>query len=335
MTIFSVIIATRDRPALFKEALASVLAQTETDKEIVVINDGSKEEHRMAYEQILGEAQAALGTARLKMYSLVASSIGHGPSFAMNYGVSKSLGEFIAFLDDDDLWTDPGHLARARSVLAAAADSQRPADTYMAHQDAYLEDRQVPGPLWLGGLADQMRARGAAPAADGSFSVGIEDLLAAGGFCHTNCLIVRRDLYNAISGMDAYIRWESDRDLFLRLIDKTGGALFHPALVSRHRVPPPSQAINVTTGLSMLEKRLFQLRVTDKAALFARHGAIRAHGRRESAITAKKIADELAKAGRWQSAAFFARRGFAARPSFKWGLFTAWCHVRQVISGDP
>ena len=45
MPLFSILLATRDRPALFGEALASVLAQRFEDFEIVVVDDGSDPAH--------------------------------------------------------------------------------------------------------------------------------------------------------------------------------------------------------------------------------------------------------------------------------------------------
>lgn len=56
MTPISVIIATRNRPALFADALASVLRQSAPPTEVVVVNDGSDEAYRPQYAEALRQA---------------------------------------------------------------------------------------------------------------------------------------------------------------------------------------------------------------------------------------------------------------------------------------
>ena len=90
----SVIIPTLNRPDLLEEAVGSVLAQTYPAEEIIVVDDGSDD----AVQQKIN------GMERLN--SLV--SVYHlpqnvGVSAARNFGIEKASGEFILFLDDDDL----------------------------------------------------------------------------------------------------------------------------------------------------------------------------------------------------------------------------------------
>ncbi|AOU98517.1 hypothetical protein BI364_11630 [Acidihalobacter yilgarnensis] len=63
MGLFSIIIATRNRPRLFAEALASVLVQKGDSNEIIVVNDGSDDAH-------LGEYQDALNATRDQLSSI-------------------------------------------------------------------------------------------------------------------------------------------------------------------------------------------------------------------------------------------------------------------------
>jgi glycosyltransferase involved in cell wall biosynthesis len=310
-----------------------VLAQTMDDIEVIVVNDGSADEHRDAYGVVLAAAASRIGD-RLKAHWLIRRPKGHGQSYSLNYGVAQATGEFVCFLDDDDVWTDTGHLARARQAIEAAGRDVGLPDLYMANQRAYLRDEKLAGPIWIDTLAEEIAGRGVRPRSDGSFVVSIGDLMATHGFCHINCLTVRRSLYDAVGGMDEGIRWECDRDLFLRLIDRAGVMLHHPEVVSRHNVPDPAKSLNMTTAISMLEKRLLQVRVLDKAALFAGSASIRAHGRRHKAFAMKKIAEELARAGQWVSAAYYAREALGAAPTAKWLLFSAYCQWRRLINGD-
>jgi glycosyltransferase involved in cell wall biosynthesis len=52
MPFFSVIIATRNRPRSFQRALDSVLAQSFSDMEIIIVNDGSANEFQLEYDLI-------------------------------------------------------------------------------------------------------------------------------------------------------------------------------------------------------------------------------------------------------------------------------------------
>lgn len=327
MPFFSVILATRDRPGLFAAALRSVLEQDHADFEVIVVNDGSRAEHRPAYEAVLAEAEERR-RGRLQAHWLVHRPRGHGQSYALNFGVSQATGEYVCFLDDDDLWTDPDHLARAAGALSTTR-----ADLYMANQTAWRGAVQAPGPIWIEGLAAMLAKRGVVPGGGGALPVGVPDLMGLSGFCHVNTLVVRRALYEAVGGMDEAIRWECDRDLFLRLIDRAEGMLHHPTVVARHNIPDPAKAASMTTSLTALERWLYQLRALDKACLFARHPSIRAHGRQHKAYTLKRIAEERRAAKDWPAAAYYARQALGAGPTLKWAVFSAYCSGVAFLRG--
>ncbi|GAB3964963.1 glycosyltransferase family A protein [Plantactinospora veratri] len=89
----SVVIPTRGRPDLVTRAVRSVLAQTVTDLEIVVVVDGPDEETR--------QALAAFGDDRLRVVALPSSA---GAPNARNVGVGAARARWTALLDDDDEW---------------------------------------------------------------------------------------------------------------------------------------------------------------------------------------------------------------------------------------
>lgn len=107
----SVIVPTRDRPALLREALASIRA-IETEAltfEILVGDNGADPASRAAAEEF--------GATWLKVERA-------GAGAARNAGLKVATGDFIAFLDDDDVWLPTNvvnHLAvlRARPELEA------------------------------------------------------------------------------------------------------------------------------------------------------------------------------------------------------------------------
>ncbi len=105
----SVIIPTYNRAGLVQEAVASVLAQTWRDFEVLVVDDGGSD-----------GTDAALAPYASRLRLLRRESRG-GVSAARNTGIEAARGEWLAFLDSDDLWL-PEKLARQMAYLAAHPD---------------------------------------------------------------------------------------------------------------------------------------------------------------------------------------------------------------------
>jgi glycosyltransferase involved in cell wall biosynthesis len=88
----SVVIPTYNRAATVRKGIDSVLAQTVTDLEVIVVDDGSSDDTG----KILGET---FGN-RIRYYA----QPNQGASVARNKGIEEARGDWIAFLDSDDLW---------------------------------------------------------------------------------------------------------------------------------------------------------------------------------------------------------------------------------------
>jgi glycosyltransferase involved in cell wall biosynthesis len=101
----SVIIPTRDRPELLNAAVQSVLRQTRAVEQIIVVDDAS--ESRGAFATL-----AALSPT----IEIVTRSVRGGPAAARNTGIDRARGEFLLFLDDDDL-IDPRFVEEGLAVL--------------------------------------------------------------------------------------------------------------------------------------------------------------------------------------------------------------------------
>jgi len=91
----SVIIPTFNRKVFICEAIKSVLNQTYKDIEIIVIDDGSTDN---TYKEI-----KEMGDEKIRYYKFPHTGI---PAILRNYGIKKARGEYIAFLDSDDLWLE-------------------------------------------------------------------------------------------------------------------------------------------------------------------------------------------------------------------------------------
>jgi glycosyltransferase involved in cell wall biosynthesis len=88
----SVIIPTYNRSALVREAIASVLSQSHKDLELIVVDDGTDD---------TGVVVGAISDGRIRYFY---KQYGGGLVSARNFGLSKANGQYVAFLDSDDLW---------------------------------------------------------------------------------------------------------------------------------------------------------------------------------------------------------------------------------------
>lgn len=130
---FSIIVALYNKAQYIEETIASALAQSFTDFEIIVVDDGSKDDG--------ADRVAAVADPRVR---LIRQPNG-GVSVARNHGIEHARGEWIAFLDADDMWR-PNYL----EVQAGNID-RHPAAGMVATGFHHTED--VAG--WLARLADR------------------------------------------------------------------------------------------------------------------------------------------------------------------------------------
>jgi GT2 family glycosyltransferase len=327
----SVVITTRNRPEVFSRALDSVLAQLGASFELVVVEDGSDEKHRSAYARHLARARALLGS-RVQLLRLSPEVAGHGSGGTMNAGAAAARGDYLAFLDDDDVWIDTLHLQRVqRSVERAAAGGER-VDLYFSNQEA-MQDGEIIAPRWLSSVRSQLVQSGRQPDPDGIWRVSTADLLTANGFCHTNCLVVRRALYQQIGGRVAAIRWEGDHNLYLRLLDRAQLMLYSPAVTARHHVPDAAARSSVTTSLKGAERRLWQAQSMAHAASAVNDPALRQRARMVQGYALKHATMESARAGQRRRAADLAWQAQQAQPGPKWWAYACWCSLTSLL-GD-
>jgi len=104
MPIISVIIPVYNGEKTIHETINSVLNQTISDFELLIINDGSQD----STLKIVSTIQ----DSRLKVFSYFKA----GVSASRNRGLAQATGEFISFIDADDLWT-PDKLETQLKVL--------------------------------------------------------------------------------------------------------------------------------------------------------------------------------------------------------------------------
>lgn len=104
MALISVIIPAYNAEKTIRRTIESVLNQTFSDFELIVVNDGSQDSTL--------EIISSISDPRIKVFSYPHTSA--NPT--RNRGFSHSVGEFIAFLDADDLWTSDKLEAQLRAL---------------------------------------------------------------------------------------------------------------------------------------------------------------------------------------------------------------------------
>ena len=203
----SVIIPTYNRREYVQEAIDSVLTQTYTDYEIIVIDDGSTDG--------TGEALQARYGDRIH-YEWQENQ---GESVARNRGIELAQGEYIAFLDSDDLWL-PEKLEKQARIL-----DENPNVGLVYAQAQFIDEDGVL--LESGTSADSEVAE----AFDKTVLYFWNPI---GGPSKT---LICKAVLDRVGGFDPQIRFGEDRDLWFRIADQSKVLGITEVLVAirRHR----------------------------------------------------------------------------------------------------
>lgn len=103
--MISVVIPLYNKEKAIIGTLNSVLAQTYTDYEVVIVNDGSTDHSQQVVEEWLNSSIATqVAHQPINSSFRLIHQPNSGVSSARNRGVQEARGEYIAFLDGDDLW---------------------------------------------------------------------------------------------------------------------------------------------------------------------------------------------------------------------------------------
>ena len=172
----SVIMPVRDGQAYIKEAIDSVLRQLARDDEVLVVDDASADNTRF----ILARIQ----DPRVRIFD----GFGRGASAARNIGLSAAVGDFIAFLDHDDLWPAGRHEPMVQALMA---------DPQLDAVFGRILIRLEPGGILWSWLLHQ----------DGRHAPG----------SNLGNALYRSDKLRRIGGFDESLRFGEDLDYFNRL----------------------------------------------------------------------------------------------------------------------
>jgi glycosyltransferase involved in cell wall biosynthesis len=184
--LFSVVIPAYNAAKTIEAAAQSVFEQTIRDFEIVVVDDGSKDDTLAVAETI------AASDSRVR----VISQPNGGAAAARNAGIKAAIGKYVAFLDADDLW-----LAHKLERQLAVLDSEE--DVNAVRCGAYY-------------VNNDLEVLSARPCFE-SDDVLLEILLFQNQSPWMSTLVVERGVFAKIGGFDTKLYMIEDWELAIRL----------------------------------------------------------------------------------------------------------------------
>ncbi|MCH9649127.1 MAG: PIG-L family deacetylase [Deltaproteobacteria bacterium] len=187
--LVSVVVRTFDRPEFLTEALESLASNTYRQVEVVVVNDGGS-------PPVLSE-DLPFAVRQVNLDS------NQGRSAAANAGVEASTGDFVTFLDDDDL-AAPEHLETLVGLVSAAG-------VRVAYTDAAVGVYELDGSGRWACIERRL-----------PYSRDFDlDLLRLDNYIPFNTLLIERQLLVETGPFDTDLPFFEDWEMLLRLAEKT------------------------------------------------------------------------------------------------------------------
>ena len=204
-TMFSVIIPIYNKAAYIEKSILSVLNQTYTDFELIIINDGSTD-HSLA---LLLELQAEHNHS-----FIVLNQENKGVSSARNNGVKVSKNDYIAFLDADDWW-DVSYLEEMNILIQSFPE----AGVYGSSYFKVKNGKTIPAIIGV----------------DTSLKMGLIDYFQT--YINspymplwTGSTVVKRTVFETENGFKKSLKMGEDFDLWVRIANKYPVAYLNKAL---------------------------------------------------------------------------------------------------------
>lgn len=202
MPLISVIIPTCNGRARFvDQALASVAAQTFQDFELIIVDDASTDGTMEFIQDMMPQIMAASPDTPI-IYCQRATN--GGPSAARNDGAKRANGEFLAFLDQDDLWA-PTFLEETSQRLQAMGQN-----TAALSVDGYCINANKDILFYLKNRETKIQYK--------YHSITLP--LSAGHKVPIQGSLLRKEAFETVKGFDERLRIWEDRDFVIRLTQR-------------------------------------------------------------------------------------------------------------------
>jgi glycosyltransferase involved in cell wall biosynthesis len=312
----SVVIPTYNRAAKVQAGIHSVLAQTFSDLEVIVVDDGSSDGTGQILRDLFGD--------RIRYFA----QANQGASVARNRGVEEARGEWIAFLDSDDIWEKDKLEWQFRALKEFSPQCGgcytdvrffNHSETQTMFQLAEESYRHVGV---MGANPDVLRL-----------------LVRPGGAGMVVCLssfLARTDAIRKTGGFDTKLLYSQDSEFLFRLAMITGFCYVNQPLVLFDRSPAELRHVGVSSEWNKLEFFLqdSQVRLEGLLRLTERQPpAIRKLIRRQLGSVHSGWANCYLETGKYRKAREAVSRAAQMNPSFnlavKWLL--TWISPRLAL----
>ena len=257
MVRVSVIIPTYNRAHIVGEAIASVLAQTFGDFEVIVIDDGSSDDT----SAVVGKCR----DARVRYFR----QPNRGLPGARNRGIAEARGDIVSFLDSDDLWK-PEKLEREVRFFGACPETDA---VFADAEEVFLDGGTVASVMRA---SPGMRAFLQRAPRDGGLVISQRAfylMMLTEQPVKPSALALRRSTLEELGGFDERMRIMEDWELLLRLARKRGIGYINRALtvmrLSRDSLHLSDPQRTLDYGLAGMSRERKLLRAGDNEALAA------------------------------------------------------------------
>ena len=221
MPTVSVIVPTLDDRDYLEEALKSILAQSFWDYEVIVVDGGSSDQ------------SLAVIRRYEKRISWFRQS-GKGVSRAKNEAIAKARGEYITFLDGDDLWY-PEKLEIQVNFL-----SDHPEYGFCSSDVDFFDEEVI---IIKGAISTEKKPR----------SGYVFDELFTNNFISSATIMLRRECFDRVGNFDEEIFFAEDTDMWLR-VAKEFKLGYIPKSLAKYRVHPGARTQQFAKHYASLEK---------------------------------------------------------------------------------
>jgi hypothetical protein len=219
----SIIVPTRNRSAMLAQALRCALGQRSVDVEVIVVDEASTD-----------DTPRMLASIRDPRLRVLRHDTPKGVSTARNLAVDAARGEWLAFLDDDDLWAADKLACQLDAAATAGADWAYAGAVVIDLEGRILRGGPPPDPLTVVKLLPRY------------------DVIPGGG----SNVIMKRALWARTGGFDPRLRNTEDWELWLRLSKQGPPACASVPAVGRrlHGANSTLDVAEIVRGISLIQQ---------------------------------------------------------------------------------
>tara|TARA_Y100000296_G_scaffold68195_1_gene81263 strand:- start:2826 stop:5681 length:2856 start_codon:yes stop_codon:yes gene_type:complete len=212
LPLVSIIMPTYKRADVIGKAIDSIVAQSYSNWELIIVDDGGNDDTESVVSQY--------NDGRIKYYDLKSNK---GVSYARNAALQMSSGEFICYLDSDNTWHSDYLL-----IMSSELYKNSCFDSSYCGQYLYTQNSEKPYAVRFGLFNKQ--------------------LLMNRNYIDMNAYMHRRSLYENLGGFDTNLRRLVDWDMLIRYTEQKP-PLTVPALLSNYYYNDGEETITVSESL--------------------------------------------------------------------------------------